>query len=311
VSQVAQAETPRIALGPSARGTPSSRRWAGPLARVVFILAVFAILYGPLVLLAAFSFNDSTILALPFNGFTTRWYHEALQNHQLREALVNSVVLATIVAPFCLVIGTLTAFGLTRFRFRLRGALGALVGAPLVLPWLVIGISALLFFSSLLRFVTRVGLPNLFPLGLRTAAATQIICTFPLVTAIVSAQLLRFERAQEEAAVDMGASRLQVLRYVILPHIAPALAAAAIFAYTWSFNNFEISFFTMGFNQTFPLWVFGTVRNTEHTAIVNAISTLISVVQVAFLYVALRLMRARGGDAVSVVAGVEPVRGGE
>ena len=80
-----------------------------------------------------------------------------------------------------------------------------------------------------------------------------------------------------------------------MPHIAPALAAAAIFAFTWSFNNFEISFFTIGFQQTFPIWVYSTVRNSEHLPVVNAISTLISVVQVLLIWVPLQLMRARGG----------------
>ncbi len=65
---------------------------------------------------------------------------------------------------------------------------------------------------------------------------------------------------------------MQVLRYIILPHIAPALAAAAIFAFTWSFNNYEISAFTLGFQQTFPVWVYSSVRNPDHTAVVNAIS---------------------------------------
>jgi hypothetical protein len=99
---------------------------------------------------------------------------------------------------------------------------GGLVGAPLILPWLVIGIAALLFFAQLQKVLP------FFHLSLRTVVATQVVCTFPLVTAIVSAQLLRFERTQEEAAIDLGASRLQVLRYVMLPHIMPALAAAGI-----------------------------------------------------------------------------------
>jgi len=100
---------------------------------------------------------------------------------------------------------------------------------------------------------------------------------------------------QEEAAIDLGCSRLEVLRHIILPHIAPALAAAGIFAFTWSFNNYEISAFTIGFQQTFPIWVYSSVRNPDHTAVVNAISTLISAVQVVLIYLALRMLRSRGG----------------
>jgi spermidine/putrescine transport system permease protein len=195
------------------------------------------------------------------------------------------------VAPACLVLGTLAAFGVTRFRFRGRGAIGGLVAAPLILPWLIIGIAALMFY---VRFNVD--------LTLRTVVATQVICTFPLVTAIVAAQLFRFQRVQEEAAIDLGCTRLQVLRHVILPHIAPALAASAIFAFTWSFNNYEISAFTIGFQQTFPIWVYSSVRNPDHTAIVNAISAAISVVQVALIYVAIRLLRSRGGTEAVVGA---------
>jgi ABC-type spermidine/putrescine transport system permease subunit II len=261
----------------------------------VFLGLVFLVLFGPLVILLLFSFNDSNILAFPMEGLTLHWYTDALHDTLLRESLVNSTVVAFVVAPACLVLGTLTAFGLTRFRFRGRGAIAGLVAAPLILPWLVIGISALMAY----------GRANI-DLNLRTVIATQTICTFPLVTAIVSAQLFRFQRVQEEAAIDLGCSRLQVLRHIILPHIAPALAAAAIFAFTWSFNNFEISFFTIGFQQTFPIWVYSSVRNPDHTAIVNAVSVVISVVQVLMITVAVRLLR-RGGGAASAIGVPEGV----
>jgi ABC-type spermidine/putrescine transport system permease subunit II len=269
--------------GVRARAVATTAMWR------VFLGLVFLVLFGPLVILLLFSFNDSNILAFPMEGLTLHWYTDALHDTLLRTSLLNSTVVAFVVAPACLVLGTLTAFGLTRFRFRGRGAIAGLVGAPLILPWLVIGISALMAY----------GRANI-DLTLRTVIATQTICTFPLVTAIVSAQLFRFQRVQEEAAIDLGCSRLQVLRHIILPHIAPALAAAAIFAFTWSFNNFEISFFTIGFQETFPIWVYSSVRNPDHTAVVNSISVLISAVQVLMIVVAVRLLR-RGGGAASVI----------
>jgi len=175
----------------------------------VFLGAVFLLLFGPLVILVLFSFNDSNILAFPLEGVTLHWYGDAFRDQLLREALVNSIVVAAIVAPVCLVLGTLAAFGLTRFRFRGRSAVGGLVGAPLILPWLIIGIAALMFY---VRFDVD--------LSLKTVIGTQIVCTFPLVTAIVAAQLFRFQRVQEEAAIDLGCSRMQVLRYIILPQAA-------------------------------------------------------------------------------------------
>jgi spermidine/putrescine transport system permease protein len=259
-----------------------------------FLIVVFLALFGPLLILLLFSFNDSNVLAFPLEGYTAHWFVDAWRDTLLRQALLNSSIVAFVVAPLCLVLGTLAAFGLTRFRFRGRAAIAGLVGAPLILPWLVIGIAALMAYGRLH-----------IALSLRTVIASQTICTFPLVTAIVSAQLFRFQRVQEEAAIDLGCSRLQVLRHVILPHIAPALAASAIFAFTWSFNNFEISFFTIGFQQTFPIWVYSSVRNPDHTAIVNAISIVISAVQVGLIYAALRLLRRGGGDATTAVIPAE------
>ncbi len=282
------------------RAAVRTRAAAGTWGWRVFLWIVYLVLFGPLLILMLFSINDSNILAFPLEGITFHWYVDAFHDVLLREALVNSIVVASIVAPVCLVLGTLTAFGLTRFRFRGRGAVSGLVGAPLILPWLIIGIAGLMFY---VRFNVD--------LSLNTVIATQIVCTFPLVTAIVAAQLFRFQRVQEEAAIDLGCSRMQVLRYIILPHIAPALAAGAIFAFTWSFNNYEISAFTIGFQQTFPVWVYSSVRNPDHTAVVNAISTVISIVQVALIWLALMLLRSRSGDDATrgIIAGTDSLAG--
>jgi ABC-type spermidine/putrescine transport system permease subunit II len=263
-----------------------------------FLTIVGLLLFGPLVILVLFSFNDSNILAFPLEGVTTKWYADALTDPVLLKALANSFQVAFVVAPLCLVLGTLAAFGLTRFRFRGRGVIGGLVGAPLVLPWLIIGIAALMGYA-------RADVD----LSLKTVVLTQTVCTFPLVTAIVAAQLFRFQKVQEEAAIDLGCSRLQVLRHIILPHIGPALAAAGIFAFAWSFNNYEISAFVLGFQQTFPVWVYSNVRNPDHTAIVNAISALISAGQVVLIWFALKLMRLRSGDKATteMIAGTEAV----
>ena len=107
----------------------------------------------------------------------------------------------------------------------------------------------------------------------------HIVVAFPLVAAIVTARLVRFDHRMEEAARDLGATNREVLRYIMLPHLVPALAAAAILAFSYSFNNFVISFFVGGFELTFPIWVFSTLRHAQNVPIVNAISTLVSLAQ--------------------------------
>ena len=113
------------------------------IALVVFVMLV---LFGPIIMLAVLSLDKSTIIALYWQGFTTQWYHDAWSNSDLRSAVQNSLVVAVIVTAFSMVLGTMTAFAITRFRFRGRGVVAGLTGAPLVVPWLMIGIGAAIFF---------------------------------------------------------------------------------------------------------------------------------------------------------------------
>jgi ABC-type spermidine/putrescine transport system permease subunit II len=255
---------------------PLSRRLSRSLPNALsttLVVVVLVILFGPVLLLALFSFNDSTVISLPWEGFTTRWYSEAVNEEAAVTAITNSLTVATIVMVVSLVLGTLASWGLTRIQFRGRALIAGVHGAVLVVPWLIIGVAGLIFFSQIE-----------WELSLTTIVLMHIVVTFPLVVAVVSAGLVRFDRSVEEAAIDLGASQWQMLRYVVLPQIAPSLAAAAIFAFAWSFNNFEISFFTGGFEQTFPVWVYGVLRHSSNLPIVNAASTVISLVQVVVVF---------------------------
>jgi len=276
----------------------TDRLRVGDILALALVTVVMVVLVGPIVLLTVFSFNDSTIISLPFEGFTLEWYKTALGDTGVQESLRNSIIVASIVAPACVVLGASTAWGITRFRFRGRGIWAGLVGAPLIVPWLVIGVSGLVFFVYLE-----------IELSLMTVTAMHIAVTFPLVTALVSARLVRFEKSQEEAAIDLGASQLQLMTRVVLPQLTPALAASLIFAFAWSFNNFEISFFNGGYEETFPVWVFSDLRRSYNLPIVNAIATLVSAVQVIGVYALYLLIkwlgkrRGSGDDLTSLVAG--------
>jgi len=262
----------------------------------LLVAFVMVVLFGPVLMLALFSFNDSSIISLPWEGFTTKWYEEAWSNGQARDAVTNSLLVATVVMVLSVVLGTLAAWGLTRLRFRGRGFVAGLNGAVLVVPWLIIGVAGLIFFS-------QIGVP----LSLKTIALMHLVVTFPLVVAIVSAGLVRFQRSLEEAAIDLGATQRQMLRYVVLPQVGPSIAAASIFAFAWSFNNFEISFFNGGFEQTFPVWVFSILRQSENLPIVNAVSTVIAAAQILAVFGAWFLMKRltrRGGDGDETLTGL-------
>jgi spermidine/putrescine transport system permease protein len=267
----------------------SYRLRIGDILALGLVSVVLVVLVGPILLLTVFSFNDSTIISLPFEGFTLEWYKTALADPTVQDSLRNSIIVASIVAPACVVLGTATAWGITRFRFRGRGFWTGLVGATLVVPWLVIGISGLVFFVYLE-----------VELSLATVTLMHIAVTFPLV---------RFERSQEEAAIDLGASQFQLMTKVVLPQLTPALAASLIFAFAWSFNNFEISFYNGGYEETFPVWVYAVLRRSYNLPVVNAISTLVSAIQVVMVYALYLLIRwlgkrrGSGDDLTSLVAG--------
>ena len=152
----------------------------------------------------------------------------------------------------------------------MRGGVAAVVGAALVVPWLVIGISALLFFNDDLPLVGQTDL------SLWTIGIMHVVCTFPLVAAIVSAPAGPVRPHAGGGGDRPRRIAAQMLRRVVLPHLTPALVASAIFAYMWSFNNFEISYFVGGSDYTFPVWAFSTLRHGQNLPIVNAISTVIS-----------------------------------
>lgn len=258
----------------------ASRELGASTASVGIVGFVMLVLFGPLILLAVFSFNSSTIISLPFERFTFHWYHAAFTNTGARSSMLNSVVVALIVAAVSLVIGTMSAIGITRTRFRLRGFATALHGATLVIPSLIIGVAAVMFFT-----LVHV------ELSLTTLTLMHIVCTFPLVTAIVGAGLVRFERAPEEAAIDLGASQWQMVRHVMLPQIAPSLAAAGLYAFFESFNAFELSFFTSGYQQTFPVWVYALLKHGDNLPMINAAATFIAVVQVLIVIAGWTLMK--------------------
>lgn len=258
--------------------------------------AAALILFGPFLLLAFLSFNDSQILSFGYEGFTTRFYQEALQDPAMRESLRNSLLVAGVTTPICVLLGTLAAFGIARFAFPGRGVLAGSLTLPLVVPSLLVGVGALVTFS-------RVDVP----LSLYTVGAMHVVVGFPLVMAIVTAALYRFDRSLEEAALDLGATRRELVWFVLLPYLMPALAAAAIFVFGWSFNSFTVTFFTVGSERMFTVWVFSKLRRGTNLPTVNAISSLVTFVTVVVVYVAYSLLRRSavrsGQDVRTLVAG--------
>jgi len=256
----------------------------------LWVGAVMVFLYAPLVVLMIFSFNDSKRNVV-WRGFTTKYYEKALGNDQLVEALINSLTIAALATLASLVLGTLAAVLLWRFRFPWKGAIDGTISLPIIVPEICLGVAFLMFFAA-------VGWPTdlVWPFNLGAITIAHITFCFPFVTMVVRSRLASFNREQEEAAKDLGASEGQVFRDVLIPHIKPALVAGALLSFTLSLDDFVITYFTSGPDTiTFPVKVYSMVRFSV-TPEVNAASTLLIILTVVLTFIALK---AQGVKAIA------------
>lgn len=244
---------------------------------------VLVFLYAPLVVLMIFSFNDSKRNVV-WRGFTTKYYEKALGNDQLVEALLNSLTIAALATLASLVLGALSAVMLWRFRFPLKSAVDGTISLPIIVPEICMGVAFLMFFSAI-QWPTDL----IWPLNLGAITIAHITFCFPFVTMVVRSRLASFNREQEEAAKDLGASEWQVFRDVLIPHIRPALIAGALLSFTLSLDDFVITYFTSGPDTiTFPVKVYSMVRFSV-TPEVNAASTILIILTVILTAIALKM----------------------
>jgi len=250
---------------------------------------VLFFLYAPLITLIAFSFNDSR-RNIVWRGFTLKYYEKALDNDSLMIAMGNSLTIAFISTIVSVVIGALAAVMLWRFRFPGKTATEGAMALPIVVPEICMGVAMLVFFA-------KIGFPTdlPWPFSLGAIIIAHITFCFPFVTMVVRSRLTSFNREEEEAAKDLGASEWQAFRDVLLPHMKPGLIAGALLAFTLSLDDFVITFFTSGPNTiTFPVKVYSMVRFSV-TPEVNAASALLILITVILTTIALKVQSRMGG----------------
>ena len=202
---------------------------AAPLVYGLTVLIV-AFLLLPLVVPVVLSVSDTPFVTFPPQGFTLAWYGRVLEEPDFTHSFGFSVLLSTVAALGAVVIGVPTAIGLTRFRFRGRAAVQALVLSPLIFPTLVTGI-------ALLRLFTSIGARDAF----LNLAIGHVLVTAPYVVRTVSASLVLIDPGIEEAARTLGASRLTAFWRIARPQIMPGVVAGALFAFVTSFDNYAVS----------------------------------------------------------------------
>ena len=235
-------------------------------------LLLYAFLYLPIIVVIVTSFNDARI-AIAWRGFTTRWYEAILTGQSTRVvnpdvawvAFKNSMYIGIVSMVVATVFGTMLAFVLQRHDFVGKTPFTGLVYMPIIMPSIIMGISVLLFFRI-------VGLAT----GVETTMIAHIAFNISYVAVIVYARLASFDEILEEAGKTLGANRLETFRYITLPNIMPAIIAAALLAFVLSFDDFVITFFVIGTENTLPVYFFGMVRQGIAPG-VNVIATLIVV----------------------------------
>jgi spermidine/putrescine transport system permease protein len=250
----------------------------------LWLAGVGLFLYLPLLSMMVFSFNDSKRTTV-WRGFTTRWYGALFENADLLLAFGNSLTIALLSTLISLVLGTMLALLLWRFRFPGKAGLEGMLTLPIVVPEICLGVAFLVFFSTIFRWPAE--LP--WPLNLGAITIAHVSFSFSFVALVVRARLAGFNRDFEEAARDLGASEWQIFRDILLPHLQPGLIAGALLAFTLSLDDFVITFFTSGPDTvTFPIKVYAMVRFSV-TPEVNAASTLLIVLTAGLTALALWL----------------------
>ena len=232
---------------------------------VMSSMGVMIFLYLPVFVLMALSFNDSHI-GIAWKGFSFRWYQKLLGDPSILEATLNSLVIASASTAISLVLGAGTALGLERWQGRDLGLLTMGLIMPLVIPEILLGVALVMVFVLMQ-----------VPLGFTTIIIGNTVFNLPLTIVIIRARLRKLDPLWEDAARDLGATPWEVVRYVTLPLLKPAIIGAALLNFTVSLDDFVVTFFVAGpGSTTLPLKVFSMIK-TGITPEINALSAFLVV----------------------------------
>jgi putative spermidine/putrescine transport system permease protein len=254
-------------------------------------LITLVFLYVPLVIVVLYAFNDSIGQAWPIQDYTTKWFSAAWDNEQVREALPNSLIVAAIATVFALILGSLAAFAVHRFRFFGRNAVSFLLVLPIALPGIV---TAIALNTSINNFD--------IPFGILTIIIGHATFCIVVVYNNVIARLRRTPTSLVEASMDLGADGWQTFRYVTFPAIRTAIIAGALLAFALSFDEIVVTNFTAGTTLTIPKFIYNNIRLPRNRPIVNVVAVAVILIMFIPVYIAQRMAggaaeRARGREA--------------
>jgi spermidine/putrescine transport system permease protein len=256
-----------------------------------YAVAVYVFLFAPIVVVVVFSFNAGRHVA-ELTGFSLRWYEEAWTNQFVLRALRNSLFIAFTSATLATILGTLSAVALSAAKPAIRRFFEQLTYVAIIVPGIVIGISALVFVVTVfdwinpwLLYLWPGGDPPQLGLGAHTVIAAHTMFTSAVVNVLVRTRMAGMDRSLIEASEDLYAPPARTFWQVTIPQLLPAIVAGFLLAFTFSFDDFIVAFFTAGQDQTLPIFLFASIRRGV-TPVVNAIASVLLLVTVTSLVIA-------------------------
>jgi putative spermidine/putrescine transport system permease protein len=255
-----------------------------------------AFIYIPLIVIAIYAFNQSRSQAWPIDGLTFQWFDRAIHNPGVRDAFWTSIKAASGATAIALLLGTLAAMAVSRYRFFGRETVSFLIILPIALPGIVTGMALNATFTQVL--------------GVDLSLFTVIVghATFCIVVVFNNAvaRLRRSGTSLEEASMDLGANTWTTFRFVTFPTLRTALVAGGLLAFALSLDEIIVTTFTIGQEQTLPIWIFANYARPNQLPIVNVVGLSVIILSIIPVYLANRLSQ----DPIGAPAGGAPAAAG-
>jgi spermidine/putrescine transport system permease protein len=236
---------------------------------VVWTIAMVIFVYLPSLSITLASLTSSRYFIFPITKWGLDWWHKTLDSIQIHQILETSVIIAAVVTVISIVLAFFGALAFARYNWKGRSWFQKMILLPIFFPQSVLGLALLLWFNA-------IGLQ----LSWQTAVFAHLVWIVPVVTLVISIQVYSFDPALEEAAFDLGASRLQVMREVTIPVLMPGIFSGGLFAFLLSWGNFPLSLFTTGADTTVPEYLYAKMvaGYTPGVPVLGTISTVGAIV---------------------------------
>jgi putative spermidine/putrescine transport system permease protein len=257
---------------------------AGRVARILlgaFVVLVLLFLFVPIGIILLYAFNASNVQSWPIPGLSLQWFAATFEEGEVREALWLSIRAGVVATAIAVVLGTMAAFAVDRYRFPGRETLSFVIVLPIALPGILTGMALNSFFVF-----------GHIPLSYWTIVIGHATFCIVIVYNNVLARLRRVPRSLAEASMDLGAGTWTTFRRVTLPSISTALIAGALLAFALSFDEVIVTTFTAGAQNTLPLWIFGAIRLGQELPEVNVIVLVVLAATAVPVFLAYRMTQA-------------------